>query len=107
MPIAAGQEAGALEEPLLMDNLVALLYDRTTGEEALAGQRARRCDHGDLGATRHRSRTNHMHLTDTLLDAIARNNNPTGWALIGLAALLEYVFPPFPATRWWCSAPSW
>jgi membrane protein DedA with SNARE-associated domain len=35
-------------------------------------------------------------LTDDLLDLVGRNNNELGLLLIGMAACVEYVFPPFP-----------
>jgi membrane protein DedA with SNARE-associated domain len=31
-----------------------------------------------------------------LIDFVGQQNNPLGWAILGLSALIEYVFPPFP-----------
>jgi membrane-associated protein len=31
-----------------------------------------------------------------LIDLISRQDNPLGWGILGLSALVEYVFPPFP-----------
>jgi membrane protein DedA with SNARE-associated domain len=35
-------------------------------------------------------------ITDALTGFLAHNNNPLGLALLGAAAFVEYVFPPFP-----------
>lgn len=31
-----------------------------------------------------------------LIEFVGHQNNPLGWAVLGLSALVEYVFPPFP-----------
>lgn len=35
-------------------------------------------------------------LTDALLAFVADTNNPMGLTIIGLSAMVEYIFPPFP-----------
>lgn len=35
-------------------------------------------------------------ITRAIIGFLQRNNNPVGLVLLGLSALIEYVFPPFP-----------